>query len=203
MQSLANLLPSASTASTTRPSPNCSPGPTLPPLNESLLAKLFRALLAEFGGRWSSQFQTPEATAAIKLEWWARVRDLSPEQLRRGMETMSVGQDAFPPGPRAFRKLALAGQEATERRGIHALYLPRPPAQPVSRERVLSDLAALKGKLPVEAPAVAESPAGTISLADRRAYIARHREALEAAGLASLVREAELRDARQGEAVAA
>ncbi len=203
MQSLANLLPSASTASTTRPSPNCSPGPTLPPLNESLLAKLFRALLAEFGGRWSSQFQTPEATAALKLEWWALVRDLSPEQLRRGLETMTVGQDAWPPGPRAFRKLCLAGQEATERRGIHALYLPRPPAQPVSRERVLSDLAALKGKLPVEAPAVAESPAGTISLADRRAYIARHREALEAAGLASLVREAELRDARQGEAVAA
>lgn len=141
--------------------------------------------------------------AAGKVEWWAKVHDLSTEQIRRGMETMTVGQDAWPPGPRAFRKLALAGQEATERRGIHALYLPRPPAQPVSRERVLSDLAALKGKLPVEAPAVAESPAGTISLADRRAYIARHREALEAAGLASLVREAELRDARQGEAVAA
>jgi hypothetical protein len=103
---------------------------------------------------------------------------------------MVVGQDAWPPGPRAFRKLALAGEEATQRRGMHALYLPSPPAQPVSRERVLADLAGLKGKL----PAAPETPAAAppISLAERRAYIARHRKDLVAAGLAGYVAEADL-----------
>jgi hypothetical protein len=103
---------------------------------------------------------------------------------------MAVGQDAWPPGPRAFRKLALADQEATERHGMHALYLPSPPAHPVSRERVLADLAGLKGKLPAAPEAPAAAP--PISLAERRAYIARHRADLEAAGLAGHVAEADL-----------
>lgn len=200
MQSLANLLPSASTASTTRPSPNCSPGPTLPPPNESLLAKLFRALLAEFGGRWSSQFQTPEATAALKLEWWARVHDLTPEQLRRGLETMSVGQDAFPPGPRAFRKLCLAGEEAERRTGIHALYLPEPPKAPMDRAAVVAGLAALRARLPVDEPPAAEYlPAGACSLAERRRFVARNKAALVEAGLGQFVSAAELDLAREPE----
>lgn len=198
MQSLANLLPSASTASTTRPSPNYSPGPTLPPPNESLLAKLFRALLAEFGGRWSSQFQTPEATAALKLEWWARVHDLSPEQLRRGLESMSVGQDAFPPGPRAFRKLCLAGEE--RRTGLHALYLPEPSKAPMDRAAVVAGLAALRARLPVDEPPAAEYlPAGACSLAERRRFVARNKAALVEAGLGQFVSAAELDLAREPE----
>jgi hypothetical protein len=134
--------------------------------------------------------------AGVKLEWWAKMHDLTPDQVRRALETMTVGQDAWPPGPRAFRKLALAGDEATERRGIHALYLPSPPTQPVSRERVLSDLASLKGILPVDAPAVEDAAVKPISQADRRAYIARHREALMAAGLGRFIPEADLSETR-------
>lgn len=140
--------------------------------------------------------------AAGKLEWWAKVHDLTDSQVRQALDTMTVGQDAWPPGPRAFRKLALAGEGPQERRGLHAWYLPSPPAKPVARERVLSDLAALKAKLPVEGPVVPAAPSVTLSLADRRAYIARHREAMAAAGLARLVQDADLCDARQGEAVA-
>ena len=198
MQSLANLLPSASTASTTRPSPTSSPPASLPPPNESLLAKLFRALLAEFGGRWSSQLATPEATAALKLEWWARVHDLTPEQLRRGLESMSVGQDAFPPGPRAFRKLCLAGEE--RRTGLHALYLPEPPKAPMDREAVVAGLAALRARLPRDEPPVAEYlPAGACSLAERRRFVARNKAALVEAGLGQFVSAAELDLAREPE----
>jgi hypothetical protein len=132
---------------------------------------------------------------ALKLEWWAKVHDLTPDQVRRAFSTMAVGQDAWPPGPRAFRKLALADEKATERHGMHALYLPSPPAHPVSRERVLADLAGLKGKLPV-APDVPETAAAPISLAERRAYIARHRADLVAAGLEGYVAEADLPGAR-------
>lgn len=196
MQPLANLLPSASTASTTPRSPTSSPLPSLPPLNESLLARLFRALMAEFGGRWSSQLATPEATAALKLEWWARVHDLSPWQLRQGLESMDVGQDAFPPGPRAFRKLCLAGDET--RTGIHALYLPVPPKAPMDRDQVVAGLAALRAALPRDEPPVAEYlPAGACSLAERRRFVARNKAALVAAGLGQFVSAAELELARE------
>jgi len=190
MHPVANLLPSVSSASTACHSPNSAPHPSLPEVNESFLEKLFRALQAEFGTRWSSQLRTPEAMADLKIEWWAKVHDLTPAQVRLAINTMAVGQDAWPPGPRAFRKLALADQEATQRHGMHALYLPSPPAHPVSRERALADLAGLKGKLPAapEAPA----PAPPIGLAERRAYIARHRADLVAAGLAGYVAEADL-----------
>ena len=132
--------------------------------------------------------------AALKVEWWARIHDLTPAQVRLALNTMAVGQDAWPPGPRAFRKLALADDAATQRHGMHALYLPSPPAHPVCRERVLADLAGLKGILPAapEAPA----PAPPISLAERRAYIARHRADLVAAGLAGYVAEADLPESR-------
>jgi hypothetical protein len=200
MQSLANLLPSASTASTTRQSPTSSPPASLPQLNESLVAKLFRAMMAEFGGRWSSQLATPEATAALKLEWWARVHDLSPAQLRRGLETMTVGQDAFPPGPRAFRKLCLAGDGDAVRTGIHALYLPEPPKAPMDRDQVVAGLAALRASLPRDEPPVAEYlPAGACSLAERRRFVARNKAALVAAGLGRFVSAAELELAMEPE----
>jgi hypothetical protein len=194
MHLAANLLPSASSASTACHSPNSAPHPSLPEVNESFLEKLFRALQAEFGTRWSSQLRTPEAMADLKIEWWAKVHDLTPAQVRLAINSMAVGQDAWPPGPRAFRKLALADQEATQRHGMHALYLPSPPAHPVSRERVLADLAGLKDKLPAAPEAPVAAP--PISLAERRAYIARHRADLVAAGLAGYVAEAELPGAR-------
>jgi hypothetical protein len=190
MHPVANLLPSASSGLTACHSPNSAPHPNLPEANESFLAKLFRAFQAEFGTRWSSQYPTPEAMTALKLEWWAKVHDLTPAQVRLALNTMAVGQDAWPPGPRAFRKLALAEDDAQQRHGMHALYLPSPPAHPVSRERVLADLAGLKDKLPAAPEAPAAAP--PISLAERRAYIARHRADLEAAGLAGYVAEAEL-----------
>lgn len=200
MQPLANLLPSASTASTTRQSPISSPPASLPPLNESLVAKLFRAMMAEFGGRWSSQLATPEATAALKLEWWARVHDLSPGQLRQGMESMDVGQDAFPPGPRAFRKLCLAGDGDAVRTGIHALYLPEPPKAPMDRDQVVAGLAALRASLPRdESPAAEYLPAGACSLAERRRFVARNKAALVAAGLSEFVYAADLELAREPE----
>jgi hypothetical protein len=52
---------------------------------------------------------------ALKLEWWAKVHDLTPAQVRLALNTMAVGQDAWPPGPRAFRKLALAEDDAQQR----------------------------------------------------------------------------------------
>jgi hypothetical protein len=188
MHPVANLLPSASSALTACHSPNSAPHPSLPEASESFLAKLFRALQAEFGTRWSSQLRTPEAMEEIKIEWWAKVHDLTPAQVRLALNSMAVGQDAWPPGPRAFRKLALAGEEATQRHGMHALYLPSPPAHPVSRERVLADLAGLKDKLPAEPESPVAAP--PISLAERRAYIARHRAELMAAGLAGYVADA-------------
>jgi hypothetical protein len=84
------------------------------------------------------------------------VHDLSPAQLRRGLETMTVGQDAFPPGPRAFRKLCLAGDGDAVRTGIHALYLPEPPKAPMDRDQVVAGLAALRASLPRDEPPVAE-----------------------------------------------
>ena len=126
------------------------------------------------------------------------MHDLTPEQLRRGLETMSVGQDAFPPGPRAFRKLCLAGEE--RRTGLHAFYLPEPPKAPMDREAVVAGLAALRARLPRDEPPQAEYlPAGACSLAERRRFVARNKAALVEAGLGQFVSAAELDLAREPE----
>lgn len=198
MQALANLLPKNGTALTARPSPTSSPASmSLPPPNDALLEKLFRAMRAEFGGRWSSLSATPADMVALKAAWWARVHDLTPEQIRRGMEAMTVGQDAFPPGPRAFRQLCLAGEE--RRSGLHALYLPEPPKRPVDRETVVAGLAALRAKLPREEPTAEFIAAGACSLAERRRFVARHKAALVEAGLGQFVSAAELELASEPE----
>ena len=149
MQAIVNLLPKNGTASTEHRSPTSSPKLSLPPLNEKLLEKLFRTMKAEFAGRWSSQSATPADMAALKIEWWARIHDLSPTQIRHGMDAMTVGQDAFPPGPRAFRKLCLAGEGGDVRSGSHVLYLPEPQKAPMDRDQVLTGLAALRERLPM------------------------------------------------------
>lgn len=191
MQDLANLLPKNGTASIARPSPTSSPASmSLPPPNDGLLEKLFRAMKAEFGGRWSSQSATPADMAALKTEWWARIHDLTPAQIRRGMEAMTVGQDAFPPGPRAFRRLCLAGEEMT-RRGIHALYLPAPPRAPMDRATVVAGLAALRAQLPADEALAGEYiPAQACTPAERRRWVNERREELVRAGLERFIEQA-------------
>jgi len=161
-------------------------------------------MAAEFGGRWQSQAPTPEALAALKIEWGPKVADLTPEEIRRGLDAMPVGEGAWPPGPRAFRKLCRpVDTSATLACEAHRLYLPAPARSREEREaaRVAAQaqLAELREKLPaVPDPESAQAlPCGVPSLADRRAFIERNRDALVAAGLAAV---ADIADAQDGAA---
>jgi len=112
---------------------------------------------------------------------------------------MAVGQDAWPPGPRAFRKLALAGEEG-ERTGMHALYLPAPMKAPMDRETVVAGLAELRARLPsADVPSNDQLPASACTPAERRRFIQRKQEELVAAGLGCFLAEAELAKTRDPE----
>lgn len=71
-----------------------------------LLEKFFRTMQIEFGTRWTSQFQTRQMMAEGKLEWLAKLSGLSGAEIRAGLDAMDVSPNAWPPGPRAFAKLA-------------------------------------------------------------------------------------------------
>lgn len=71
-----------------------------------LLEKLFRAMQIEFGSRWTSQFTSPQIMADAKREWSDKLSSLSGAEIRAGLDAMDVGPNAWPPGPRAFAKLA-------------------------------------------------------------------------------------------------
>lgn len=85
-------------------------------LNGLLLEKFFRAMQIEFGNRWSSQFPTPQSLADAKLEWGSKLKNLTGDQIRAGLDAMDVGQQAWPLGPRGFVKL------------VHEVY--QPPCEP-------------------------------------------------------------------------
>ena len=103
---------------------------------------------------------------------------------------MDIGQNAWPPGPRAFVSLAKAKSADVSRMGAHALYLPKQVKAAVDREKALSDLAKLKQILPHDqVTEVADVGKAVFSLADRREFIARQRDALAAAGLGGLIED--------------
>lgn len=185
LRQVGNLLSHGSTGSTGRTLSDTHDAP-LPTMNESLMARLFASLAAEFGPRWSSQFATEKAIRETKLAWWGQVHDLTPEEIIRGLDTMQVGQDAWPPGPRAFRRLCRANTEP-QRSGAHVLYLGAPKATPAAREAALEHLGNLRTALPPRAPCEgAEAVSEALpNLPQRRAeFIRRHMAALVAAGLA-------------------
>ncbi|MBP8197042.1 MAG: hypothetical protein KAX64_00615 [Chromatiaceae bacterium] len=154
------------------------------------MEKLFKAMQVEFGSRWSSQFTTPKILADAKTEWGAKIANLTVDDIRIGLDSMDIGQNAWPPGPRAFVSLATAKSAAVNRIGAHALYLPKQVKAAVDREQALSDLAKLRQILPPDpVTEVADVGKAVFSLADRRAFIARQREALLAAGLGGLLED--------------
>lgn len=71
-----------------------------------LLEKLFRAMQIEFGSRWTSQFTSPQIMADAKREWSDKLSSLTGAEIRAGLDAMDVSPNAWPPGPRAFAKLA-------------------------------------------------------------------------------------------------
>lgn len=62
----------------------------------------------EFGSRWTSQFTSHQIMADAKREWSDKLSSLTGTEIRAGLDAMEVGPDAWPPGPRAFAKLAKA-----------------------------------------------------------------------------------------------
>lgn len=74
----------------------------------------------------------PEAIRLVKGAWRKQIDDLTDAELLRGLEAMDVGKDAWPPGPRAFRKLCRSG--GVRREGAHVLFLPEPPPTEEQRE---------------------------------------------------------------------
>lgn len=107
-----------STALTDSASQNSTDNNRNEPLNGLLLERFFRAMQIEFGNRWSSQFPTPQSLADAKLEWGAKLENLTGDQIRAGLDAMDVGQQAWPLGPRGFVKL------------VHEVY--HPPWEPVA-----------------------------------------------------------------------
>ena len=159
-------------------------------LNVRLVEKLFKSMQVEFGSRWTSQFTTPQALADAKTEWGAKIAGLTVDEIRLGLDSMDIGQNAWPPGPRAFVSLAKAKSADVSRMGAHALYLPKQVKAAVDREKALSDLAKLKQILPHDqVTEVADVGKAVFSLADRREFIARQRDALAAAGLGGLIED--------------
>ena len=96
----------------------------------ALLEKFFRTMQIEFGTRWTSQFQTRQMMAEGKLEWLAKLSGLSGDEIRAGLDAMDVGPNAWPPGPRAFAKLA----KSVSPKDRASYYLPEPEATNTSKE---------------------------------------------------------------------
>lgn len=90
-----------------------------------LLEKFFRAMQIEFGSRWTSQFTSAQIMADAKREWSDKLSSLTGAEIRAGLDAMDVGPNAWPPGPRAFAKLA----KAVSPKDRAAYYLPEPVTQ--------------------------------------------------------------------------
>ena len=95
-----------------------------------LLEKLFRAMQIEFGSRWTSQFTSPQIMADAKREWSDKLSSLTGTEIRAGLDAMDVGPNAWPPGPRAFAKLA----KSVSPKDRASYYLPEPEATNTSKE---------------------------------------------------------------------
>lgn len=187
MEPVVNHLRNATSDSCNQPSDTSTRNQEL---NARLVEKLFKAMQIEFGSRWSSQFTTTKILADAKTEWGAKIADLTVDEIRHGLDTMDIGQNSWPPGPRAFVSLAKAKSADVSRMGAHALYLPKQVKAAVDREKALSDLAKLKQILPHDqVTEVADVGKAVFSLADRREFIARQRDALAAAGLGGLIED--------------
>lgn len=155
----------------------------MPPIDEARVGKLFAALALEYGGRWAGQWAGGETLRLGKAAWWAQIAGLTDAQIKHALDTMPVGPDAWPPGPRAFRKLALGGE--LRREGAHVLLLPEPPPTPAQREAARAALAAALQGLGVAGDGGAGAEIGKRrrvrrSAEERRAFVARHRAELEA-----------------------
>lgn len=153
------------------------------PIDDGRIARLFAALSIEYGPRWNSQFQTEEALRLGKAAWWGQIADLTDEEIRRALDAMDVGPGAWPPGPRAFRKLAVG--TAVRRSGAHVLLLPEPPPTPEQREaakaalaKVLEQMGGARGGAAADGGPRRRPVRG--SPEQRRAFVERHRAELEA-----------------------
>lgn len=183
---IGNLLSSGSIGSTA-PTTSGTRAATLPPMDESLMARLFASLAAEFGPRFAAQHASEETLRTVKLAWWVQVHDLTPEQIVRGLDAMTVGQDAWPPGPRAFRALCRAQGEPA-RTGAHVLFLPAPQPSPEARQAALMAIAGIRATLPESDPGPQPATAPVIPLADRRAaFLERHADTLRGLGLSRFI----------------
>ena len=124
-------------------------------LSVSLLASVFSEFSQEFGAAWDSRVSTLPDMAAAKAAWHAQIGDLTPAQIRKALDTMPVGKGAFPPGPRAFRQLALA-KPAADLDPPYYQELPRDPprAAPSAEdvERIRGMLDQMREAFKVRAP---------------------------------------------------
>jgi hypothetical protein len=159
---------------------------------------LFRELGNEFKGRWSADMKSAADVRDAKVSWWTHIHDLSKEEIQHALSVMPTGKDAWPPGPREFRKLARSNRPAQP-----ATYLPSPPRTRDQHQAALGHLQAIRTLLP-QVPvaaavlpqadgAVPDDPEAAAPLVDplaqRRAFLDRHAEDLHALGLARFARE--------------
>ena len=77
----------------------------LPPINDEIISLIFDTLTFEFGERFTSIAKTHEELEKMKMAWWNVIYKMNKKAVLQCLDSMEVGQDVNPPGPRAFRNL--------------------------------------------------------------------------------------------------
>jgi hypothetical protein len=81
-------------------------------LNEKLINRVFAVMLIKYTHKWASQFPDEEFIDEAKKVWARDLTDLTNDQIKQGLDTMTGKYPSWPPTIGEFKALCKVGEES-------------------------------------------------------------------------------------------
>jgi len=85
------------------------------------VSKIFRILKTDYGSAFTANFRSTEELDEAKLRWAQKLFDVTPDQIRHGLDTMGDSHKQFPPKLNEFIEICKSMTPNVQR--AHQLYI--------------------------------------------------------------------------------